>query len=341
MRKYKSVIEQIVRDRLDGEMWYIASPITNCPLPDAERVRQVDEIVLAFVEAGIPCFAPATHFYFGKHTPKLSHKMWMERCSPHLDLCGALLVFNQPGWLKSKGVKQEIEWANEAGIVVYNTDPEPADFPAVGDEVKSDATPVDTALIDTNSSSIDRAKAMLAETSTVLSSRRAYGPPEGNLGLIAEYWQTHLRGLGRSDITITKQDVAAMMGLVKLGRLARTSDHKDSWVDLAGYAAIGHAMSGLEGKPKFLFPIIDVDHLRRLEVFEPSLVEFIEHGIYPALGQAFVWSASPFEDEFESVSGGNMEATPEMIAWAKHLLSEYRRHNGLKHKHKDKHGAKS
>lgn len=59
-----------------------------------------------------------------------------------------------------------------------------------------------------------------------------YGTPEQNMGVIAALWTTYV---GK---TIMPHDVAAMMALLKIARIRSTST-QDSWVDLAGYAAIG------------------------------------------------------------------------------------------------------
>ena len=60
-----------------------------------------------------------------------------------------------------------------------------------------------------------------------------YGPPEDNFANIAGLWSAY------KGITFTRADVAAMNALIKVGRLMTTPDHKDSWVDIAGYAACG------------------------------------------------------------------------------------------------------
>jgi len=39
-------------------------------------------------------------------------------------------------------------------------------------------------------------------------------------------------------------DVAAMMALMKLGRIAGNPAHMDSWIDLAGYSACGGEIAG-------------------------------------------------------------------------------------------------
>ena len=40
-------------------------------------------------------------------------------------------------------------------------------------------------------------------------------------------------------MTFTAHDVAAMMILLKVARLATSPDKWDNWVDIAGYAALG------------------------------------------------------------------------------------------------------
>lgn len=62
-----------------------------------------------------------------------------------------------------------------------------------------------------------------------------YGPPSQDFTRTAQLWTTYLDG--RS--TLEAHDVAVMMILLKVSRLACTPDHEDSWIDIAGYAACG------------------------------------------------------------------------------------------------------
>ena len=68
-----------------------------------------------------------------------------------------------------------------------------------------------------------------------------YGSPEDNFKRIAEYWQTYLRQtqIEGLPIAIHSWDVATMMVLMKVARLAADYLHDDSWLDIAGYAACG------------------------------------------------------------------------------------------------------
>lgn len=66
--------------------------------------------------------------------------------------------------------------------------------------------------------------------------RAAYGPPEDNFRRISDLWNTHLINTGRPAI-FEPRDVATFMILMKMARLAETPDHRDSIVDIIGYAA--------------------------------------------------------------------------------------------------------
>ena len=61
-----------------------------------------------------------------------------------------------------------------------------------------------------------------------------YGSPEDSFGTIAALWNAYL---GRG--TISSADVAAMLALLKIARIASGHAKEDNWVDLAGYAACG------------------------------------------------------------------------------------------------------
>ena len=76
-----------------------------------------------------------------------------------------------------------------------------------------------------------------------------YDSPENNFGRIAAIMNAQgyrkvvmtPGGAGDCDVyDLQGHDVALMMMAVKLARLAHSPDHKDSWVDTAGYAACGY-----------------------------------------------------------------------------------------------------
>ncbi len=60
-----------------------------------------------------------------------------------------------------------------------------------------------------------------------------YGKPEKNFETIAEFWTAYM---GHH---VNAKDVAAMLALLKIARIASGHAKEDNWVDLAGYAACG------------------------------------------------------------------------------------------------------
>ena len=74
-----------------------------------------------------------------------------------------------------------------------------------------------------------------------------YGTPEDNFKAIAELWEAYLnkactRGV---NVRVEAKDVAAMMALLKIARIAAGGGKADSWIDLAGYAACGAECEGV------------------------------------------------------------------------------------------------
>lgn len=71
---------------------------------------------------------------------------------------------------------------------------------------------------------------------------QGYGTPEDNFDTIAEFWITYLnRACVDEDgcVYIDATDVAMMMALLKIARIAGGAGTRDSFIDLAGYAACG------------------------------------------------------------------------------------------------------
>ena len=64
-----------------------------------------------------------------------------------------------------------------------------------------------------------------------------YGSPEQNFKTIALLWSVYAQRLGRG--YFEDRDVAAMLALVKIARIASGNAKEDNWIDLAGYAACG------------------------------------------------------------------------------------------------------
>lgn len=72
-----------------------------------------------------------------------------------------------------------------------------------------------------------------------------YGEPIDNFGRWAGACHAlGYRGPGGRDLK--PHDLAVIMGLGKLSRSIQSPDKKDTWVDLAGYAAVGFELVTLE-----------------------------------------------------------------------------------------------
>ena len=61
---------------------------------------------------------------------------------------------------------------------------------------------------------------------------KTYGAPDKNLKMIGDLWTAY------SGVPFTAEDVCNMMILLKVARLANDPKHRDSQVDLCGYAAL-------------------------------------------------------------------------------------------------------
>lgn len=81
-------------------------------------------------------------------------------------------------------------------------------------------------------------KSVLEEAQEIIYGDReqTYGHPSKNLECIAKMWDAYLDSIGTRDLTA--KDVANMMILLKTARLANRPDHRDSVIDICGYAAL-------------------------------------------------------------------------------------------------------
>lgn len=80
--------------------------------------------------------------------------------------------------------------------------------------------------------------------------RSAYGKPEQNFDRICDFWASYLHQRFGLILGLRARDVAAMMRLMKEARLIETPDHRDSFVDLVGYALCGAEVSGVKSGVK-------------------------------------------------------------------------------------------
>lgn len=79
---------------------------------------------------------------------------------------------------------------------------------------------------------------ILATAHELINGDRAkdYGDPQENFGRLAALWNAQL-GKKLAE-PLTAQDVAYCLIQLKMSRLANTPGHKDSLIDVCGYAAL-------------------------------------------------------------------------------------------------------
>nr|DAO55915.1 MAG TPA: hypothetical protein [Caudoviricetes sp.] len=116
----------------------------------------------------------------------------------------------------------------------------------MGYEAIEDDTPTIDEAVEENSGNVKRrltrADILHAAEKCVCGQRETdYGTPEDNFKTIAELWEAYLnkaciRGV---NVRVEAKDVAVMMALLKIARIAAGGGKADSWIDLAGYAACG------------------------------------------------------------------------------------------------------
>jgi len=87
---------------------------------------------------------------------------------------------------------------------------------------------------------MDKARILDKAKETIAERGKPYGGVEDNFGRIARLWNVYLANEYGTDhgCEITPENVASMMALLKLARLANQKSHEDSWVDAAAYVAI-------------------------------------------------------------------------------------------------------
>lgn len=98
---------------------------------------------------------------------------------------------------------------------------------------------------------MNRLETLKAAAECVCGSREEdYGSPEDNFRTIASLWNSYLYGAGLMENPtphvwkgLKPKDVAAMLALLKVARIAGNRPKPDNWIDLAGYAACGAEIS--------------------------------------------------------------------------------------------------
>lgn len=95
---------------------------------------------------------------------------------------------------------------------------------------------------------------LLREAETIVTKDRnsSYGNPEDNFKQIAQLWSAYKK------VQFTSHDVAIMSLLIKVARLHTTPNHRDSAVDIAGYAACLADIQALNSAQEKPFPVLSV-----------------------------------------------------------------------------------
>lgn len=95
-----------------------------------------------------------------------------------------------------------------------------------------------------------------------------YGDPRSDFLRTARLWETYLNGAHErhvqdeytaDSIIIEPHDVAILMLLLKISRLAWSPDKQDTWADIAGYAACGWDCVAENGEGDR--PAVNIDYL--------------------------------------------------------------------------------
>lgn len=97
---------------------------------------------------------------------------------------------------------------------------------------------------------ISRKETLEQAIKTVCSDREGqYGSPEDNFKRIADLWTTYCGGY-----RFEPKDVAMMMSLLKIARIATGKHKDDNYIDLAGYAACGAELGAREPREPDTLP---------------------------------------------------------------------------------------
>lgn len=110
---------------------------------------------------------------------------------------------------------------------------------SAGHNARLDEISIDQATICDDVAKVNLRYSVLMEAENIVNGprRAAYGHPRENFGRICDLWNAYLRGRpGGAAAPITPEDHALMMVLLKVARLQESPEHRDSVVDICGYA---------------------------------------------------------------------------------------------------------
>jgi hypothetical protein len=98
---------------------------------------------------------------------------------------------------------------------------------------------------------MDRAEILATALEYISKDRAAtHGKAEDSFKTIGGMWTVYLEA--RKPGPLTPDDVAAMMVLFKMARVAGNATHMDNWIDSAGYSALGGEIASREDDAKLI-----------------------------------------------------------------------------------------
>lgn len=169
-----------------------------------------------------------------------------------------------------------------------------------------------------------------------------YGSPEDNFRRIADLWTTYCGGY-----PFEPKDVAMMMSLLKIARIATGKHKDDNYIDLAGYAACGAELDSLEtayeadaeSKPDEIEIAVyicagddsesDKEYIKRLSQTVSNLTEELEKAKDDKSKACAVWEKTyddmvkQYRDEIDTLKDKNHSQHCEKL----HFIENYRSAN--------------
>lgn len=102
-------------------MIYLAIPYTSKDLlTRSTRFEVANYVAAMFMDQGHTVFSPISHGHVIDPylKSKTDHKFWMRQCLPFLEISDKLVVVCLDGWKESKGVQEEIKFAELNNIKI-------------------------------------------------------------------------------------------------------------------------------------------------------------------------------------------------------------------------------
>jgi len=106
---------------------YLCSPYSH-PNPDVREARfeSANKLAAELMQAGHIVFSPISHSHpIAHHIPNSACDcdFWLRQDRAFMEWCDCVVINTIDGWQESKGVLQEIEWAEKIGKPVIHLDP--------------------------------------------------------------------------------------------------------------------------------------------------------------------------------------------------------------------------